>query len=729
MEEKALVRALTRLRPRSGPSDGALVSIVVTNRDGEEHLRRLLHGLAATTRYRPVELVLVDNGSTDGSRRLFERWEGSKRLVANAENRSFSAANNQGIRAASGDLVLLANNDIEPIHADWLGYMVESLGEDIAAVGAMLVYPRRPKAERPPAHPDLTVQHLGMCFEYSNWGVRAVNLGLGLDPLSITEPDQREVPGVTAACLLARRSDLLETPFDEDYWYGSEDWDLCLRLGQRGRVLVDERAVLFHHEFGTQDRYMSEAWLEGRTRNHHRFNAQWGPALMRKLRTEVSQPAVAWHYRGDRVPRAGVMSGSDERSQAIALRLRQQAVRAGWTVSEEERRWCDVAIAIAPPRDIHWFSGLDMSVAVVVGSEREWARTGSLDAAKHVVVPDFTTAARVGASWGSGIARIDEGLITDDPDLFTRLVGTTAPSPNAMRIGVSTCAPDWEKAQFWGDTHLARGLMRAFRRLGHETAELIRSDWHGTIASSCDVVIHLRGLHRRPTARGQWNLLWVISHPDRLEPGEGDDYDLIASASKEHAERLGAEMGRIVHFLPQATDADTFKIGARDVDYEAPVLYVGNARWPHRRAPRWLMRNGRPFHLYGKFWENFPEATFVRGDYIANQDLAAAYRSAGVVVADHHGSMRTTGFVANRLFDVLASGGVVLSDDVAGIHEIFGELIPTYSDARELESQLRILLANPSLRRRLATDGREVVVSGHTLDHRARQWLELLDQL
>jgi GT2 family glycosyltransferase len=729
MEEKALVRALTRLRPRLALADGPLVSIVVTNRDGEGHLRRLLDGLASTTRYGPIELVLVDNGSTDGSRRLFERWEGSKRLVANAENRSFSAANNQGIRAASGDLVLLANNDIEPIHADWLGYMVESLAEDVAAVGAMLVYPRRPRGPYLPAHPDLTVQHLGTYFENSNWGVRAVNRGVGLDPLSITEPGRRDVPGVTAACLLARRSDLLTTPFDEEYWYGSEDWDLCLRLGERGRVVVDERAVLFHHEFGTQDRYMSGAWLEGRTRNHQWFNALWGPALMRELRTEVSQPAVAWHYRGDRAPLAGLIAGTDELSQTLAARLREQATRAGWTITEEERRWCDVSIAIAPPRDVHWFSGLDMSVAVVVGRESEWARTGNLDAAKHIVVPNLTTAARVGASWGSGIAHIDEGLNTDDPALFTRLVETTAPSPNTMRIGISTCAPDWERAQFWGDTHLARGLMRAFRRLGHETAELIRSDWQGTMASSCDVVIHLRGLHRRPTARGQWNLLWVISHPDRLEPGEGDAYDLIASASEEHAEKLGAELGRTVHFLPQATDADTFKIRARDVDYEAPVLYVGNARWPHRRAPRWLMRNSRPFHLYGKFWEDFPETAYVRGEYIANQDLAVAYRSAGVVVADHHGSMRTSGFVANRLFDVLASGGVVLSDEVTGLDGIFGDLVPTYSDARELESQLRILLADPVLRRRLATEGREVVLAEHTLDHRARRWLALLDEL
>jgi spore maturation protein CgeB len=91
--------------------------------------------------------------------------------------------------------------------------------------------------------------------------------------------------------------------------------------------------------------------------------------------------------------------------------------------------------------------------------------------------------------------------------------------------------------------------------------------------------------------------------------------------------------------------------------------------------------------------------------------------------------MRTNGFLANRLFDVLASGGVVLSDDVTGLTEVFGDLIHTYADERELESQIAGLLSDPSLRRRLATEGRQVVLADHTLDHRARQWLDLLDRL
>jgi hypothetical protein len=409
--------------------------------------------------------------------------------------------------------------------------------------------------------------------------------------------------------------------------------------------------------------------------------------------------------------------------------LKSQARASGWDVIDGEPKPCDIAIAAAPPTDVHWFAGIDMSVAAVSDRHGEWARTASLDAAKRIVVPDRAGLARLGAVWGEGVAEISEELRSQSNDLFQRLVEISVPRPDAMRIGVSTCAPDWTKAQFWGDTHLARGLMRAFRRMGHETTELIAEDWDRPSASSCDVVLHLRGLTRRPVARGQWNLLWVISHPDRLDPGECDDYDLVASASRQHAEQLTSELGRVVHFLPQATDADTFRIGPFDVDYATSVLYVGNSRWPHRRAPRWLMRNNRPFDLYGKNWDTFPEFEHLRRDYIPNQDLAAAYRSASVVVADHHGSMRTNGFIANRLFDVLASGGLVLSDDVAGLPDVFGDLIPTYSDELELELVLQNLLDDATLRRRLVREGRRLVLANHTLDHRARQWLDLLGEL
>jgi glycosyltransferase involved in cell wall biosynthesis len=373
---------------------------------------------------------------------------------------------------------------------------------------------------------------------------------------------------------------------------------------------------------------------------------------------------------------------------------------------------------------------MDQAIAVVLDREGEWARSGSLDCATKIVVPNEVVQARVAATWGSNIAQIADGLAqSGSRTLFSRLLDIAAPQSSAMRIGVSTCVPDGTKAPFWGDTYLAHGLMRAFRRRGHEATELIAADWRGPRASSCDVVIHLRGLTRRPVARGQWNLLWIISHPERLEPDEYYDYDIIASASHLHAAELAERIGRPVHFIPQAVDIDRFKLGAPDPNYAAPILYVGNSRWPHRRAPRWLALRRLQFHLYGRNWERSLEGRYVCGDFIPNHELGVAYRSAAVVVADHHESMRANGFVANRIFDVLASGGVVLSDDVRGIDELFGDLVPTYSDASELEGRVRQLLADDALRRSLASRGREAVLLSHTLDHRADEWLGLLDKL
>jgi len=65
------------------------------------------------------------------------------RVVRNLENRSFSAANGQGVAVATGELVCFLNNDVDPITPHWLGYMVETMmARQAVAVGARLIYPR-----------------------------------------------------------------------------------------------------------------------------------------------------------------------------------------------------------------------------------------------------------------------------------------------------------------------------------------------------------------------------------------------------------------------------------------------------------------------------------------------------------------------------------------------------------------------------------------------------------
>ncbi len=673
--------------------DGSLISVVLVLQDGSS--TRFIESVAGSSAYNPLELVVVDNGMRRDAVPNLSAWSGAHQVIVNNNRIRLGPATNQAIRAAAGELVLLAHDDLEVVDPRWLDHLVARLAEDVVAVG-----------------PRCCATY----FKPSFFGARGV----------AGTPEAPDVPALTG-CLLARRSDLLSHPLGELAPVAAE-WDLCLRLGNQGRIVVADAGLIEHHDDGFREIVPDGTGPAQRNIDIRSFNRHWGASVLRRLREEVSGHGDQF-FRAPVEPVLKLVPGPTTIAERTVEVLTDEASTAGWDTTTGKPPACDLAVAVRPPKDVQWLAGQGLSVAAVSDNVGEWVHSGALDAAHVVLAADDVIAARLGVLWGTGNVSVEPRLRDPGPGLMRAVIEAARPTPGKMRIGVSTCAPDWPTARFWGDTHLARGLMRAFRRCGHEAVELTIDDWGRQGAAACDVVIHLRGLRRRPVAPGQWNVLWVISHPDRLEPGECDDFDLVASASRQHAEDLTRQLGREVHYLPQATDADTFRIGPKSAEYEGSVLYVGNARWPHRRAPRWLMRTGCDFDLFGKNWDDFSEAQYVRGEYIANRELPIAYRSAALVVADHHGSMRTNGFVANRIFDVLASGGLVLSDDVPGLPLLFGDVVPSYSGPDDLAAQVRGLVADPEQRRRLAKAGRDIVVARHTLDHRARRILELLDEL
>lgn len=727
MEAAPLTGRPVELRMPNPSSPEPVVSIVVAVHVDQHHLARLLESLTSTTRYRSFEVIVVGNDATRSAiDEQLAQFNGTARFIKAARADSIAAVLNLGIAAAAGEYILLANASIASVHPDWLGCLVESAEGGAGAVGPLILQQGSTSSKLPAKRSKPVVQQRGIAFRRTRFGVQGVAIGAGVDPQTIELPTVHEVPVVSTSCLLARRTSLLETPPGDRYERGTLDWDLCLRLRRFGPIMVDERAVVLDEHDAAPGGDASALVAPSKSQQRF-FNELWGPEARRRLREEVLGPPEHFFFRVDEPRRLLVISGG--RPHRAVANLERDARSAGFEITHEERGHVDIAVAFDVPQSPGRFLAHEVSAALVSDRYERWARSGSLDAAQHVIVPDRIAEARVGAAWGRGIAQIDGAIFDAAPGSFARVLELTRPTPQAMRIGVSTAAPDWEKAQRWGDTFLARGLMRAFQRSGHETTELIQKDWQGHAAASCDVVVHLRGARRRPTARGQWNVLWIISHPERVERDEYDDYDLICVASASHARQLSKRLRRPVHYLPQATDSDTFGIRQFDPKLASTILFVGIGRRPVRRAPRWMIRRQRSFSLYGRNWQGLPEEAMLRSEHLDNRDLAAAYRSASVVVADHHDSMRTGGFVANRIFDVFASGGLVVSDDVAGLREIFGDLVPVYRDADELESLLRSLLANAVRRRRLSRAGRALVESTHTLDHRAAAILELLDEL
>jgi O-antigen biosynthesis protein len=283
--EAALAAAL---RERLAPATvvrGPLVSIVILNRDGREHLERCLREVAGTA-YRDVEVIVVDNGSTDGSAEVAEHFIAPFpiRVIRNAENRSFSEANGQGVAIATGDLICFLNNDVDPITEHWLGYLVETLTETgAAAVGARLIYPRHRGGRRAGGRfADLTIQHAGVAFDRAEPIPLARVIGAGEDPLAPGTEAVRDRPALTAACLLVSRQAFDAVGgFAAEYDYGIEDVDLCLKLrAAGGRLVYDGRATLWHHESATRAA-QRQAYRARVKRNREVYVDRWGPRIFR----------------------------------------------------------------------------------------------------------------------------------------------------------------------------------------------------------------------------------------------------------------------------------------------------------------------------------------------------------------------------------------------------------------------------------------------------------------
>lgn len=218
-------------------------SIVIPLFNKVEYTERCLEALIAGTDDDLYELVLVDNGSTDDTASLLRQLEGDVVIIENEENLGFARASNQGAWAARGEHLLFLNNDTEP-HAGWLPPLLAALDADpeTAAVGSRLLFP------------DGRVQHAGVLVAEDQRPGRiplAPFHRLYCAPAEHVEVMQRQHMSVlTGASLLVRRSAFVEAGgFDEAYWNGYEDVDLCFKLREQGGNLVYEPAsCLVHHE-------------------------------------------------------------------------------------------------------------------------------------------------------------------------------------------------------------------------------------------------------------------------------------------------------------------------------------------------------------------------------------------------------------------------------------------------------------------------------------------------
>lgn len=293
----------------------------------------------------------------------------------------------------------------------------------------------------------------------------------------------------------------------------------------------------------------------------------------------------------------------------------------------------------------------------------------------------------------------------------------------AIRIKIST--PSLKEAPMWGDFHFANSLAAAFERIGQQATVDTADMWYQQSQQE-DVVLSIRGRHRVKVDRSKVNIMWIISHPDRIPEDEYTDYDHIAVASDVYAEILRARGVPSVSVLHQAADATLFRSDPTRVR-KASSLFVGNSRREYRTMVKWCIQKQIALDLYGGGWEGVLPQGSVRGTSVANADLPRLYGAHLILLNDHWDSMREFGFLSNRLFDGSAVATPLLTDPVVGLADVFGDTISVAADIDQFAAIIEDCLDAPTPYLERAMRAHDIVQAAHTFDHRAAELARIID--
>ena len=260
------------------------LSVIIVNWNVRDLLRRCLHSILASLPACQLEIIVVDNGSTDGSPEMVRTEFPQVHLLANPDNRGFTAANNQGLAVARGRYVLLLNPDTEVV-GDALETLVAfaDAHPDVGVVGPQLL------------NPDGTVQSsrrrfptLATALLESTWLQPYAPRRLLARYYVLDRPDDevQDVDWVTGAALMARREAVEQVgPLDEGFFMYSEELDWCRRFRAAGwRVVYLPTARVIHHEGKSSEQVLPARHIHFQTSKIRYFRKYHGPAAAEVLR-------------------------------------------------------------------------------------------------------------------------------------------------------------------------------------------------------------------------------------------------------------------------------------------------------------------------------------------------------------------------------------------------------------------------------------------------------------
>ena len=307
-------------------------------------------------------------------------------------------------------------------------------------------------------------------------------------------------------------------------------------------------------------------------------------------------------------------------------------------------------------------------------------------------------------------------------DFFTQ-------SNQNLSVAIKICTSTNHDENVWGDTHYARGLACALKAHGYNVIIDKHENWYNNKRGDIDVVIHLFGLHKYKPDPYHINLLWIISHPELIDDLFLQNFDIIFSASKPLTDSIKSKFPQhIVEFLPQCTD-DSIFFPDKETAKEYPATFVGNSRRVYRNAIKYAVENSRDVKIWGTKWEMFIDTKYIVSQSLPSTEVANIYRRSNIVLNDHWEDQKIAHIINNRIFDVLACNVMVLSDENPGIADIFGDMLPTFSNEQEFLRLYDEWLLDSKKRDDLALTLGSLVRSEHTFLKRAQIIKSAIEQV
>mgnify|MGYP006283676197 FL=1 len=274
-----------------GPEPRPRVSAIVLNRDGADHLRQLFQSMLPEVAAWLHEIIVIDHGSRDDSVAVCHSWSDRLpvRCVAFERNHSFSWSNNRAAERASGDYLLLLNNDIR-FEDNPLPAMLAAAQATGGAVGVGQQH------VAPDGTPD-SAAHIGVRL---TWDPRASALRPKEAAPGPCDEGRRDalaaMPAVTASVLVVARETYLRLGgMNEGYDYGYEDIDFALTLLLAAGLPVSSLngTRILHQEGGTRRRRARWSRARRLARNRRHFRARWAyPAWRWWTRACLSDPGA-----------------------------------------------------------------------------------------------------------------------------------------------------------------------------------------------------------------------------------------------------------------------------------------------------------------------------------------------------------------------------------------------------------------------------------------------------